>query len=549
MPFEDDGVPVLVMATTNSNHAFTGGHFFSQSPETCFIPEDFSSDERLMIETAEQFSRSEILPHLERIDAQEAGLMPSLVAKAGELGFCGIDTAEAYGGLGLPKNLAARILEFLSLNGSFSVTIGITSGISQVGLSLFGNESQRTKYLPLLTSGEQIGAYCLSEPNSGSDALSLSTKAVLQGDKYILNGTKMWISNAQWADQFLVMAKVDGERLTAFLVEKDFPGVTVAREEHKMGLKGSSTARVVLENAEVPAENLVYIEGKGHVVAFNALNLGRFKLSSMSIGPAREAMRQAASYAVDRKQFGMSLSQFGLIQQKLATMAAQFFASETMIYRTGALIDGAFEAAHAMDIAEWDQNRLAAEEFAVECSACKVISTEAEAYIVDEALQIYGGYGFTEEFPVARLYRDARISRIYEGTNEINRVFLADRLRRRAAEGKCGLNGNPDSFVSELAQKAMAMLGEQKLDQVTQGALSDLVMLTYADQSARIRANRLGGTFSELSKLYTNLANVRAAQAYQEVTGEAVSIPASSRVNYGELSDAVVRDQGPITRA
>ena len=549
MPFEDDGVPVLVMATTNSNHAFTGGHFFSQSPETCFIPEDFSSDERLMIETAEQFSRSEILPHLERIDAQEAGLMPSLVAKAGELGFCGIDTAEAYGGLGLPKNLAARILEFLSLNGSFSVTIGITSGISQVGLSLFGNESQRTKYLPLLTSGEQIGAYCLSEPNSGSDALSLSTKAILQEDKYILNGTKMWISNAQWADQFLVMAKVDGERLTAFLVEKDFPGVTVAREEHKMGLKGSSTARVVLENAEVPAENLVYIEGKGHVVAFNALNLGRFKLSSMSIGPAREAMRQAASYAVDRKQFGMSLSQFGLIQQKLATMAAQFFASETMIYRTGALIDGAFEAAHAMDIAEWDQNRLAAEEFAVECSACKVISTEAEAYIVDEALQIYGGYGFTEEFPVARLYRDARISRIYEGTNEINRVFLADRLRRRAAEGKCGLAGNPDSFVSELAQKAMAMLGEQKLDQVTQGALSDLVMLTYADQSARIRANRLGGTFSELSKLYTNLANVRAAQAYQEVTGESVCIPASSRVNYGELSDAVVRDQGPITRA
>ena len=241
--------------------------------------------------------------------------MPSLIRKAGDLGFCGIDSPEAYGGLGLSKNLAARILEFLSLNGSFSVTYGITSGISQVGLSLFGNESQKQQYLPKLTSGQWIGAYALSEPNSGSDALSVSTRAERKGDKWILNGTKMWISNAKWADLFLVMAKIDGEKFSAFLVEKDFPGVSVAREEHKMGLKGSSTARLVLENAEVPLENLLYEPGLGHHVAFNALNLGRFKLSSMSIGPAREAIGASAAYALDRKQFGRSIASFGLILQ------------------------------------------------------------------------------------------------------------------------------------------------------------------------------------------------------------------------------------------
>jgi len=529
-----------IMAGLISNQQH-GGSFFSQTPERIFTPEDFSPDENLMIQTAEQFSRKEILPQLEALDQQAEGLMPSLVRKAGELGFCGIDTAEAYDGLGLSKNLAARILEFLSLNGSFSVTIGITSGISQVGLSLFGEESQRQQFLPKLTSGEWIGAYALSEPNSGSDALSMSCRAERHGDKWVLNGTKMWISNAKWADLFLVMAKVDGERVTAFLVERNAPGVSVAPEEDKMGLKGSSTARLVLENAEIPLENQLYVEGKGHHVAFNALNLGRFKLASMSIGPAREAITQAASYALDRKQFGQSISDFGLIRKKLAEMAGRFYAAESMIYRTGALIDQAFDQQGG----SVEGNRLAAEEFAIECSACKVLSTEVEAFIVDEAIQVFGGYGFTEEFPVARLYRDARVSRIYEGTNEINRVFLADRLMRRAKEGRLSLSGSGDSYLSELAAKAFAHAGS---GQVFIGALSDLAMLSYAEQSARLRAKQQGGIFDLAYQNFLQWAQLQGAAAYQIATGEAVHVPATPHLGIDELAAAVLETKAPLRK-
>lgn len=516
-----------------------GCSFFSATPSRTFLPEDFQGDEKLMIETAEQFSRGEVLPVAERLDKQEDGLMPELIRKAGELGFIGIDSPEAYGGLGLSKNLAARILEFLSLNGSFSVTAGVTSGISQVGLSLFGNEEQKQKYLPHLTSGEWIGAYCLSEPNSGSDALSATTRADFKDGKWILNGTKMWISNAKWAQFFLVMAKIDGEKFTAFLVERDFPGVSISREEHKMGLKGSSTARVLLEDAEVPEANLLYEPGLGHHVAFNALNLGRFKLSSMSLGPARDAMGLAAEYSIDRKQFGRSISEFGLIRQKFAEMAARFFAAESMIYRTGALIDDAFER-YGGDIAG---NRKAAEEYAIECSACKVFSTEAEAFIVDEALQCYGGYGFTEEFPIARHYRDARVSRIYEGTNEINRIFLADRLRKRAEAGTASLEAAGDSFISELAGKAIK---EAPSDQIRVGALSDLIMLTYAEQSSRLRAERVGGHANALYRIFINWANVQAAQRYQLITGEAVTIPAPDQLGVGDVAAAVLEKKGPL---
>ncbi|MBS1716203.1 MAG: acyl-CoA dehydrogenase family protein [Armatimonadetes bacterium] len=515
-----------------------GASFFSATPARAFAPEDFAGDEKLMIDTAEQFSRKEILPVAERLDHQEDGLMPSLVKQAGDLGFCGVDTSDKYGGLGLGKNVAARILEFLSLNGSFSVTFGVTSGISQVGLALFGSEDQKLKYLPALTSGQQIGAYALSEPNSGSDALSAQTKAIRQGNKWILNGTKMWISNAKWAEQFLVMAKIDGEKFSAFLVERDFPGVSIAREEHKMGLKGSSTARLVLENAEVPVENLLYLEGLGHHVAFNALNIGRFKLSSMSIGPAREALGVAATYALDRKQFGQSISDFGLIQKKFALGAALFYAAESMIYRTGAMIDDAFEQ-YAGTI---DGNRKAAEEYALECSACKIFSTEAESWIVDEMLQVYGGYGFTEEFPIARIYRDARVSRIYEGTNEINRLFLSDRLRRKAKDGSASLTAAGDSFISELAGKAIGQVGA---DQASIGAASDLVLLAYAEQSARLRSARFGGIHEALYTAFIGYANAKAAESYQLVTGESVTLPAISKPDYAEIAKAVYSKRGP----
>lgn len=514
----------------------TGGSFFSQTPDRIFTVEDFSSEEKMMIDMGEQFARKEVLPVSERLDTQEEGLMPRLIAKAGELGFCGIDTPEAYGGLGLGKNLAARILEYLSMNGSMSVTIGVTSGIAQFGLVGFGSEEQKLEYLPKLASGEWIGAYALSEPNSGSDALSASTRAELKDGKWVLNGTKMWISNAKWAEFFLVMAKIDGDKFSAFLVERSHPGVHIAREEHKMGLKGSSTARLVLEDAQIPQENLLYEPGLGHHVAFNALNIGRFKLSSMSIGPARNAIELGAEYAQDRRQFGQPISDFGLIRKKLAEAAAKFFAAESMIYRTGALIDEAFDL-YAGDIAG---NRKAAEEFAIECSACKVFSTEAEAAIIDEMLQIYGGYGFTEEFPIARHYRDARVSRIYEGTNEINRVFIADRLRRKGVS----LAAAGDSWISELAGIALSI---EPTGQIQIGAQSDLVMLAYAEQSARLRAKQVGGIHTELHKAFLNLANIDAIRAYVLATGHSPgAVPAPETVDLEALAVEVMRKGGPL---
>jgi alkylation response protein AidB-like acyl-CoA dehydrogenase len=528
------------LATTPFESTEHGCSFFSKTPDRAFAPEDFAADERLMVETAEQFSRKEVLPVQERLDAKEEGLMPGLVHKAGQLGFCGVDTPEAYGGLGLGKNLAARILEFLSLNGSFSVTLGVTSGIAQLGLTLFGTEDQKLKYLPRLATGEWIGAYALSEPDSGSDALSLSARADDRGDKWVLNGTKMWISNAAWADSFLVMAKVGGEHISAFLVERAFPGVSVSREEHKLGLTGSSTARLVLEGAEVPRENLLHTVGKGHHVAFNALNIGRFKLAAMALGPAREAIYQCTGYAQERRQFGQPIAGFGLIRQKLADMAARYFAAESVLYRTGANVDAAF--AHFGGTVEGNQR--AAEAFNVECSAVKVLASEAQAAIVDEALQVFGGYGFTEEFPLARIYRDARVSRIYEGTNEINRTFIASRLSRRAEAGEASLASAGDSFVSELAGKAVAKYDRN--DQVSLGAMSDIVILAYAEQSARLRAKRVGGVARAAHERFADWANVRAAEAFRTVTGDPVTLPPPSPGHVDALAEALLQRRGPV---
>ena len=519
---------------TSTDRVIPGCDFLHTTPERTFFPEDFSGDELLMIETAEQFSRGEIIPVLDRLEHQEEGLMPNLMRKAGELGLCGVDAPEQYGGLGLGKNLAARILEYLSLDASFSVTFGVSTGISQVALQWFGTEAQKQQYLPRLSSGEWIGAYCLSEPNSGTDALSASTRAERRGDKWVLNGTKMWISNAKWADFFLVMAKIDGEQLSAFLVERTMPGVSISREEHKMGLKGSSTARVLLEDAQVPLENLLYEPGRGHVVALNALNIGRFKLSSMSIGPTRSAIGLAARYVQERKQFGQSISNFGLIKKKFAIMASLFFAAESMIYRTGDLLDQRFAEVDGTS----ESTRKAAEEYAVECSCCKVFSTEAESIIVDEALQCYGGYGFTEEFPIARIYRDARVSRIYEGTNEINRVFIADRLRRKGITSTSG-----DSFISTLCGQA---LSRAENDQILAGATSDLVILDYAEQSARLRAARLGGLHQQLYNCFLVWANARATEAFQIATGEAVQVPAAPAIDWNSIAQAVYEKKAPL---
>jgi len=463
-------------------------------------PDAFAGDDALMIETAEQFSRERVAPMAEEIDRQADGLMPGLIREAGQLGLCGIDSPEAYGGLGLPKNLAARMLEFLSLNPSFSVTYGITSGISQVGLALFGTDDQKSRWLPALTAGESIGAYCLSEPNSGSDALSATTVAETTADGFLLTGTKMWISNAQWADTFLVMAKVDGQHFTAFLVPRSAPGLTVEREEYKMGLKGSSTARVTLDRVFVPTHDVLHEIGKGHQVAFNALNIGRFKLAAMSIGPARYAIELAAAYAKDRRQFGRSIAEFGLIREKFARMAMLFWVAESAIYRTGALIDEAFTETGG----SVDGNRTAAEKHAIECAMVKVFATEAEGAIVDDALQVYGGYGFTEEFPIARLYRDARVSRIYEGTNEINRLFIAARAQKRDAVYA------RDSWLGRLVAKAVDL---NATDQIGQGATADLLIYAYLDQCACARSERHHSVYGDLYPIWQAWVCPQAAAA------------------------------------
>lgn len=516
-----------------------GCGFFSHTPGSIFTVEDFGADERLMIDTAEQFSRKEVLPNIERLQVQEDGLMPALIRQAGELGLLGVDAPVEHGGLGLGKNLAARILELLSLDASFSVTAGVTSGIGIAGLSWFGSEAQKAKYLPKVVSGEWIAAYCLSEPDSGSDALSISTKAVHEGGRWILNGTKMWVSNAKWADLFVVMAKVGGEHLSAFLVERGFPGVSVGREENKMGLKGSSTARLVLENAEVPDEGLLFEVGQGHRVALNALNLGRFKLAAMSLGPGRQSLSEAIDYAHDRKQFGAPIASFGLIQRKFVEMAALYFTAEAMVYRTGALIDGAF--------ARWggtpEGNRKAAEEYVVECSASKVFATEVESLMVDESLQVYGGYGFTEDFPAARHYRDARVSRIYEGTNEINRIAITSRLKKLAELGRCSLSPTGDSFISDLAGKALRLPCES---QVQLGAVSDLIMLAFAEQSARVRANRLGGIGKALYEVALARLNVQAGASYQIATGDSVALPSAAKPEWADIAQTIYATGGPL---
>lgn len=488
-----------------------------------------------MIEMAEQFSRNEVISVQERLDQKEEGLMVDLIRRAGELGFCGVDSPEAYGGLGLGKNLAARILEHLSLNASFSVTIGVTSGIGQLGISLFGTHEQKSQYLPKLTSGEAIGAYALSEPDSGTDALSLATTAKRQGDTWVLNGTKMWTSNAAWADVFLVIAKVDGSQLAAFIVERNFPGVSISREEHKLGVTGSSTARLIFDDAQIPQENLLFEPGKGHHVALNALNLGRFKLGAMALGPAREAIWQSSQYAQERKQFGQTIASFGLVKQKFADMAALYFAAESCLFRTGHNIDGAFER-FAGDV---PGNMKAAREFAIECSIVKVLASEVQAMIADEALQVFGGYGFSEEFPLARIYRDARVSKIYEGTNEINRIFIAEHGQRAVKGGK----PPGDSFIGELLAQALSKPVDQ---QVALGALADLMILSFAEQSTRLRADRLRGMAEMASDRFANWANARAGYAFQVIMGEEVTLPKPRPGRVQELSDAIFETRKPI---
>ncbi|MDI3257430.1 MAG: acyl-CoA dehydrogenase family protein [Kyrpidia sp.] len=420
--------------------------------ETVFTPEDFTEEHRMIAKTTYDFCVGEVAPRDAEIEAQNFDVTVGLLKKAGELGLLGADVPEAYGGLGLDKISSTLITEYVTYGGAFALSHGAHVGIGTLPIVYFGNKNQKEKYLPKLATGEWISAYALTEPTSGSDALGAKTTAVLnaEGTHYLLNGTKQFITNAGFADLFIVYAKVDGEKFTAFIVERGFPGVSTGPEEKKMGIKGSSTRQLILEDVPVPVGNVLGEIGKGHLIAFNILNIGRYKLAAGCVGSSKMALAMAAKYTKERTQFGKPIAEFPLVQNKLATMAVRTFAAESVIYRTVGLFDRQLQD---FDLTRDEVGMRAAAaigEYALECSINKVFGSEVLDYVADENVQIHGGYGFISEYGAERIYRDSRINRIFEGTNEINRMLIPGMLMRKVLKGDLPLLQKAQELQGEL---------------------------------------------------------------------------------------------------
>ncbi len=557
----------------------SGGAFLieQRKPEEVFTPEDFTDQHQLIARTAEEFAIKEIVPNIEKLERKDFPLLRELVRKAGELGLSGADVPEAYGGMEMDKVTSALIADRLARYGGFSATWGAHTCIGTLPIVYFGTEGQKKKYLPGLASGETVGAYALSESSSGSDALHCRTRAQLSSDgkHYLLNGEKMWITNAGFADLFIVFARVDGEKFTAFIIERKFPGFSVGAEEHKMGIRGSSTCPLILNDCKVPVENVLGEVGKGHLIAFNVLNVGRFKLGAGSIGAGRHCLESAIAYAKQRKAFGKVIADFGLIREKIADIAAGIFVGEAMAYRTVGQMDAelALLTESATDMAAV---RKIIDEYVVECSVLKVWGSEFFDHVVDEMVQIYGGYGFVEEYPAERAYRDSRVNRIFEGTNEINRLVITGFLLKRAMSGHLPLmpaikkimdqviSGERDERDEDSIEETYLVAAAKKIglfaagiatqkymqaiqnEQEIMAAIANITIEIYAMESAVLRTWKLLNHSSEsAAALPLAMTRVYLAGAMERIESAAkVIIAAASEGDMLRTQMAILRRLG-----